>query len=180
MPSPIAHVAMGYLVYRTFRSRTPEEASQRLGPLPRDLVATMAMSLAPDLDAVPGILFRDLGRFHNNFMNSIIFGLAFALGVGAVSWINKRSGFKRWFTIALVSYETHVLMDFFTPGRGLLLLWPFSSERFAPPFKLFYGFRWSQGLISPKHIVTLVTELGTIGFVGLIIYFLNRRKPIKD
>ncbi|NIV75262.1 MAG: hypothetical protein GWN37_10615, partial [Gammaproteobacteria bacterium] len=45
----------------------------------------------------------------------------------------------RAFLLTLVCYELHVLLDYLTVGRGVMLLWPLSAERFAPPIYLFYG-----------------------------------------
>lgn len=180
MPSPIAHAALGYFVYRTLRSRMPgEEDSRSVGPLPRLLVATVGLSLLPDVDSVVGLLAGDLGRYHNNLTNSVVFGLAVAVGVGATVWLTRRSGFKRWFAIALVCYGLHVLMDYFTLGRGVMLAWPFSLDRFEPPLKLFYGLHWSYGWTSPRHLLTPVTELGLIGFVGFMMHLLRRKKPVR-
>ena len=178
MPSPIAPAAAGYLVYRAFRSRIPEEACAYVGPFPRLMIAAVSLSLIADLDTVPGILSGNFERFHNNFTNSLVFGVAVALGVGGAVWMKQRSGFKRWFAIALVSYEMHVLMDFFTFGRGVMLAWPFSPDRLSPPVYLFYGLRWSEGLASPMHLVTLMTELGFVGFLSFFTYVFSRlRSP---
>ena len=87
MPSPIAHAAMGYVVYRVFRSRMPrmsKEVPRYAGLLTQLSIATVAVSLVPDLDSVPGILLGDLGRFHNGFTHSLVFGLPVALGVGKI------------------------------------------------------------------------------------------------
>lgn len=176
MPSPVAHAAVGYLLYRAFRSRMPQEASRDRGRLlPRLLVATVGLSLVPDLDSVPGILLGNFGRFHNDFANSLIFGLAIALIIGAVVWLRQRSGFKSWVTVALISYELHVLMDFFTVGRGVMLAWPFLVDRFEPPVKLFYGLHWSEGLMSPMHLWTLVTELAFVTAMLFVVYISRAR-----
>ncbi len=44
MPSPIAHAAMGYLLYQVYRRRFPEEPQRRARSLPRLLIATMGLS----------------------------------------------------------------------------------------------------------------------------------------
>jgi len=174
MPSPIAHAAMGYLLYEAYRPIMPEEASRYVGPIPRLLIGTVGLSMLADLDFLPGILLGDLSRFHNSFTNSAIFCLAVALAVGAAAWLGPRSGFKRWFTLALFSYGLHVLMDYFTIGRGVMLAWPFLLDRFDPPVKLFYGFHRSEGLLSAKHLLTLVTELAFVSLIGLIVILLRR------
>lgn len=121
MPSPIAHAAIGYLIYRGFRSQLPREASNRVGPVPHLLIAVLVLSLLPDVDAVPGILAGDLGRFHNQFSNSLFIGIGVALGVGVLVWLINRSAFLTWFFLALVCYEVHILMDYPTVGRGVML-----------------------------------------------------------
>jgi len=176
MPSPLAHTTMGYAVYRICRPRKPQQDSRPVGPLPRLLLVAMGLSLLPDLDSVLGILMGDFGRFHNNVMHSLIFGLVVALGISGVMWLRQRSGSVRWFIIALLCYELHVIMDYFTVGgRGVMLLWPFSPARYESSVKLFYGVRWSDGLISTRHLWTLVTELGFVVFVGFIMHVLPKK-----
>ena len=179
MPSPIAHAAMGYVVYRAFRSWRPYEASRHVGPLPQLLVAAVGLSVLPDVDSVIGLLMGDLGRYHNNLMNSFGFGLMVALGAGTAVWLKRRSGFKRWFVLALVCYELHVLMDFLTLGRGVMLAWPLSHQRFESSVKLFYGLHWSDGLLTPKHAVTLVTEIGVVAAAIIIRLGLSRVRPTR-
>lgn len=176
MPSPIAHAAMGYVVYLGLRSHVPAEARGYVGPLPRLMLASVALSMLPDVDAIVGVLAGDLSKYHNNLTNSMVFGLLVAVGLGAVVWLRQRSGFGRWFATALICYELHVLMDFFTRGRGVMLAWPFLSDRFESPVNLFYGVRWSHGLASPSHLVTLSTELGLVA-IGLLLMrlFLPKR-----
>ena len=179
MPSPIAHVTMGFLIYRTSRSRLPAEVSRLVGPLPQTLVATVCLSILPDVDAAIGLFVGDFGRFHNNLAHSMTFGVAVALGVGAAVWLKERSGFKRWFAIAAVSYELHVLMDTLTLGRGVMLAWPFLSDRFESPVKLFYGLHWSYGWTSPAHLLTLVSELAFAGIALLILRLVGRGRPVR-
>jgi len=174
MPSPIAHAAMGYLLYEAYRSHMPEESSRYVGPIPRLLIVTVGLSMLADLDFLPGILLGDPSRFHNSFTNSATICLAVALAVGTAAWLGSRSGFKRWFTLALFSYGLHVLMDYFTIGRGVMLAWPFFLDRFDPPVKLFYGLHRSEGLMSAKHLLTLVTELGFVGLIAFILLLLRR------
>ena len=169
MPSPLAHATMGYVVYRMARPRMPQADSRRIGPLPMLLMATVGLSVLPDVDAVFGIMMGDLGRFHNHLVNTPLFGLLIALVVASLVWLKQRSGFLCWFLVALVSYELHIFMDVLTDGRGVMLLWPFSLTRYQSPVILFYGLHWSDGLISPRHLVTLVTELGFVLFVGVIL-----------
>jgi membrane-bound metal-dependent hydrolase YbcI (DUF457 family) len=112
----------------------------------------------------------DFGRYHNNVTHSVFVGLAAALGFGLwLRWRGKPNA-KTWFILALICYQLHILMDAATISRGVMALWPLSSSRYRFPVPLFYGFHWSEGLISVKHLVTLTTELLFATGVALLLY----------
>ena len=165
MPSPIAHAAAGYLVYRGLSTHFS-------GLRPEMVWAGIVLSLLPDVDAAVGILLGDMGRYHNHMMSSPFFAVLVSLGVGAIGW-RWRGEFRPWFVLALVCYLVHIVMDFLTRSRGPMLLWPLSDERFKPPFTLFYGVHWSDGLFSSRHIWTAITELGTVFILVLVLLALK-------
>lgn len=134
------------------------------------MLATVGLSLLPDLDTALGVVAGDLARFHSNISHSLIFGLVVALVVGGAVGVKRRRSSGKWFLIALVVYELHVLTDYATLGRGVLLLWPLSSERYVSPIKVFYGLHWSQGWISTSHLVTLITEVRFIVILVLLVH----------
>jgi inner membrane protein len=177
MPSPIAHLAMGYAIYRVAVSKKPEKKQPRLGPFPRLLIYTLVLSHVPDLDFIPGLLLPgEFDQFHNTITNSLIVGLGISLLIGLGAWVWQRNDFWFWFTVTLVCYQMHVMMDFFTVGRGAMLLWPLTPERFEPPIKLFYGLHRSDGWLSTRHLWTLLTELGFTAFLVLVVHTaVNRR-----
>ena len=169
MPSPIAHTVVGYLVYRAARERLPNYKRWHVGPLPLLLGIAVLFSVLPDVDAVFGILAGDFGRFHNNGTHSLVLAFAIALLVAGAIWFRLRKGFLSWFFICFFSYASHVLMDFFTlGGRGVMLLWPFTTNRYDSSFKLFYGVRWSNGFFAIEHLWTILTEVGFVLVVILI------------
>jgi membrane-bound metal-dependent hydrolase YbcI (DUF457 family) len=118
---------------------------------------------------------EDFGRYHNNGSHSLLVGLAVALGIGGLVWWIKRSGFFYWFTLVLLCYQLHVILDYFTVGRGVMLFWPLSSARFESPVKFFYGLHWSDGIVSVNHIWTLLNELGFAVLAVFVMHFLGRR-----
>jgi len=73
---------------------------------------------------------------HRGFTHSLIF--AGALAVAAVLF----HGFlhtSRWraFAFVFVSAASHGLLDAFTTGgKGIALLWPFTTERYFAPFRM--------------------------------------------
>jgi hypothetical protein len=84
-----------------------------------------------------------------------------------------------WLFISLFSYHLHVIMDFFTAERGVMLLWPITDARFASPVKLFYGLQWGLGWFSVWHLWTIFTEsLFSILIIAVVIY-LEKQKSKK-
>lgn len=179
MPSPIAHSAIGYVIYRLSRSNRPAKKGMKVVS-PIHLIVIVGFSLIPDVDFIAGVLFRDLSRFHNNGTHSLILGLAVALISSFLFSLKRRSAFSIWFWLILVSYQMHIVLDFFTYGsRGVMLLWPILSMRFESPVKLFYGVRWSEGWISGHHLWTLVSEVGFVFLTLLVFWLLEKIQSTK-
>jgi membrane-bound metal-dependent hydrolase YbcI (DUF457 family) len=154
MPSPIAHVSAGYVLWRLFgaHSRCVADAGW-VGVL-----AFAGLSLAPDMDSVLGVLSNDFGRYHNNISHSLLGALPVGALVYAFLKLTRLAPTVPWARAAMVCYVVHVGMDYFTHGRGVMALWPITSERFIAPVLLFYGLHWSAGWVSSAHVVTFVTE----------------------
>jgi membrane-bound metal-dependent hydrolase YbcI (DUF457 family) len=176
LPSPLAHSAAGYLIYYFARDRKPNKYPTRRTSL-KLLLITIGLSLLPDIDFVPGLLIGDVGRFHNQWSHSFVSGLVVALLIAGVFYWRQRAEFWFWFLISLVSYNLHVIMDYFTlGGRGVMLWWPFSTTRYESPLFLFWGVRWSEGLFASEHLITMATELLFACLVFLIVRSGRERK----
>ena len=175
MPSPITHVAVGYAIYRLARSR---RRGVTTGVEPAWLLLAVAcfVAMLPDLDVPVGLALGDLGRFHNYGTHSLIVGLGVALALAGIASLARLGRFLTWFLVVLACYELHVILDFFTVGRGVMVFWPFSSARLGSPFKLFYGVHWSDGLFTVRHIWTVLTELGLIALAVLAVTFWPRKR----
>lgn len=174
MPSPIAHIATGYLISRIAR-RSASRQEDRSNSLVLT-VASISLSLLPDIDLVASVLFQDFRQFHNNITHSIFFGVAVALVIAVLALLLKRSDALRWFLIAFACYEVHLLMDFFCMGRGLMLAWPVTTQRYQSSVKLFYGFHWSEGIISVSHVWTLINEAVFVLCAALLCIILSKKK----
>ena len=175
MPSPIAHLATGYAIYYLNRSHQPKMQVDSIGSLPVPLLVTTGFSLLPDMDSVAGLVMGNFGRYHNNATHSLVVGLGFALAFAAIMHWREKRGFGYWFMLALLSYELHVLMDSATISRGVMAFWPFTANRYLLPFRLFYGFHWSEGWISISHLWTFLTE-GLFAVVLITAVHLWRNK----
>lgn len=177
-PSPIAHSAMGFLIFWIFRKGVPPGFKKQAKSWLLLLGMAVFFSMLPDIDVVPGILLGDFVGYHNQGTHSLLIGLGVAIAVGLILMRRYRR-FWLWFWIALAGYTFHVIMDYFTTGeRGVMLFWPLSSDRFVSPFKIFYGVRWSEGLLHPAHLLTVGSELAFVGVIILIAYLMERKTGI--
>jgi inner membrane protein len=176
MPSPLAHITAGYAIYRIFCHKLPEVERKKAWQIPVLLIFAVILSMLPDVDSVLGLVMGDLGRYHNNGTHSLVIGLILAiLFVGVIRW-RFQCSFISWFVIVLLAYEMHVIMDFFTIGRGVMLFWPFSHERYSSPILVFYGLHWSDGVFSLRHLWTLLTEMVFLAFIFVIFRFVPRNR----
>jgi inner membrane protein len=160
MPSPVAHLSLGYLLYQQFRRHIPswQEDRTRWKPTVR-ILAFLSLSMAPDLDSVVGILAGDLGRYHNQWTHSLLVCAAVAVPTALVLLAVLRERYGLCLKIALSCYGLHLLLDAFSYGRGIMAIWPIAQQRFLSPVLVFMGLHWSQGLWSPLHLLTLLNEI---------------------
>lgn len=158
---------MGYAIHKVCQTRRPGRGLGRLGRFPGLLVVAVGLSLLPDVDSMAGIVLRDFGRYHNSGSHSLLIALAVAVALGGLVWGVGRSGFLHAYVLVLVCYGFHIVLDYFTVGRGVMLLWPLSSARFQAQVKLFYGLHWSDGLLSIRHLWALLSELVFAALVAL-------------
>jgi inner membrane protein len=173
MPSPVTHVAAGYLIWKA--GREPLRLPGGRSPSLAGIAAFAFLSLLPDADAVPGILLHDLERFHNHFSHSLFSGLVLSLLFFPVARALGRPRPGLWMVFGLICYWAHLLMDSTTIGRGVMLFWPFSDTRFSSPVKLFTGLHWSAGVWSLRHLETFLTEGLLILSVLLLFTALGKR-----
>lgn len=174
MPSPIAHLGVGYAIYRTNKHNLPED-QLRIWVLPLQLVLVAGLSMLPDMDIFLAVVLGDMQTYHNNFSHSFFFAFPVAMIIAALFYWMYRSHFWKWFLICLLSYGFHIIMDFFTAERGVMLFWPFTRARFASPVKLFYGLQWGLGWFSIWHLWTIFTEtIFSLVIISTVIFFEKR------
>ena len=175
MPSPIAHLGVGYAIYRHYKTRLPED-QPHFWKIPFQLAIVTGLSLLPDLDVIPAIIFRDMRAYHNNISHSLFVGVPVALVIAGIFQRFYRSNFWLWFVICLLSYDLHVIMDAMTAERGVMMFYPFTEARYASPVKLFYGLQWGLGWFSPWHLWTIFTEtIFSVVVITAMNYFDKRR-----
>lgn len=129
---------------------------------PRLLACGAIASMLPDLDVVGmrlGVPYAsDFG--HRGFTHSIFFAMVVALA-GACFHRRLRSGFLGAFLFLLAAVASHGLLDAFTNGgRGIELLWPWTSERYFAPVRPIEVSPLSiRGLLSPRGAQVLESEV---------------------
>jgi hypothetical protein len=97
-----------------------------------------------DVDFIPGLVTGNPRTFHRGPSHSILAALV-AAGVGA--WLMRWSAVP-WLTgagLIFLAYGSHVGLDYFTPGRGVLLGWPLFRRRYQAAHPWFLS-------ISPEKI----------------------------
>lgn len=174
MPSPIAHLAAGYAVYRLAQHYEPKPGLLPDTPIPGLLVVIAGFSMLPDIDTVIAVFTGDFGRFHNNATHSLFSGACFALVFAGLMWWWRREFFY-WFILAFSGYGLHLLMDMATISRGIMLFWPLTAARYLSPVTLFYGLHWSDGWLSIRHLWTLLTELLFVALILGVLHFPLKR-----
>ena len=173
MPSPIAHSLAALTIARLIAPRLLSVRGMGI------MLAAGFFSMLPDIDAIVGIGLADLGRFHNHMTHSLGFIGVVGLGTIVVVRVRRQPHALRWAGFVCGCMLLHVMMDFFTEGRGVMLLWP-SMIRYESPVKLFFGLHWSEGLVSSLHLVTLLNELPLAILVLLLIWRARQKEALAE
>lgn len=183
MPSPIAHIATGIAIGLLAKQLAPKSlVNPHQGIATQVTTQTIFMltiigSLLPDFDALLGIIMGDFGKYHNHLSHSFALGLGASLLITVLYASRLALPKTTMFLMLFSAYSLHILMDAATVTRGVMLLWPISENRFATLLPLFYGVRWSEGIFSTLHLITIITETLFAGVLwGLLKHVIKRRK----
>jgi inner membrane protein len=177
----LGHVAIGMAAGRLYRVREPDSKT-----LAFRMFALSAASLLPDADVISfglGIPYKaPFG--HRGASHSIVAALALGVLAGFLgAWQARRAdrAWHRGMKVALVGALvalTHGPLDAMTDGgRGIALLWPFTSERFFFP--------WRPIPVAPIGIHFLsreglrVARFELLAFAPLLLFALWPRKGLK-
>ncbi len=176
MPSPLAHGSLALLAWPPLRGHPP--AALPLWRRAALLVLLVGALGAPDLDVlVDPLLGNRWFANHGGPSHSLAAGVAFAFLFAAAARALAPVPLLRLWTVGLLAYWSHVLLDACTSGRGVMMLWPFTSERFATPFPLFVGVRHSDWGDWRAHLITLGTESLFAAFIWFIAARTRRCAP---
>jgi inner membrane protein len=131
----------------------------------RLMVAGMAAAIVPDLDVFLfhlGIPYsHDLA--HRGFSHSVAFAALAALAA-ACAFRRLHTTFRCAFLFLFASMASHGVLDAFTTGGpGIAFLWPWSGERYFPPFQVIEVSPISiRRFLSERGVRVLLSELAWI------------------
>jgi membrane-bound metal-dependent hydrolase YbcI (DUF457 family) len=135
-------------------------------------------TVAADLDIALGYARNKNGfHVHGEFTHSLAAAMVFAVGFAGLAAMATSVGRGRALLAGFLAYSSHLLMDYLNHGRGIMLFWPVTSERFASPIRIFYGVRHSDLTDLSQHAITLSTELIFAAGVLVLALPLYRRRP---
>ncbi len=173
MPSPLAHLGAAYVVHRlALRKVEPVGAWERW----MHAGVALGFSFAQDLDAVAGVVLRDMGAYHNQFTHSLLFVAGVTAATALACGVFQVRRARHYVGLAAVALSLHAAMDFFTCGRGLMLFWPWTERRFHAPFDIFIGLQWGLGLFSWWHLVSALNELLILAPILVLVHLYLRTK----
>ncbi len=168
MPSPLGHLLGGAIAGGIVAGR---QAPHGL------LLVFAAAGAAPDLDLLVG---RHSGPTH---------GLGAAVIAGAAAWIVwsfvlRRRGAWRAATAVAAAYASHSLLDWLStdtsPPIGIMALWPFSTEHYLSPYRVFLPLlrRYSSLEFWLINLRAVIRELLILGPLFLIVWWpRGERRP---
>ncbi len=167
----LGHVAVGMAAART---AAPADASRPR--LALDMVALSLLAMAPDLDVVAfalGIPYRATWGHRGAFHSLVVSG---ALGAVVGASMKSLAGSRvRSALLGTAVAASHGLLDIFTDGGlGMALLWPFTGHRYFAPWRPIPVAPIGAGMLSPRGMRVLVTEL--LYFAPLFVIALGPRR----
>jgi len=162
---------------------------------PAGLMATAGvLAVLPDIDTVfHGIIPYAHFLGHRGFVHSPFFSFLIALTLSLLFYsVARNLGFRAFlgitvaFTLALAS---HGLLDAMTDaGLGVMLLYPFSEERFFLPWRPFYAppikptsLTYSKVLMMVKSELPIVLGCSAVvGTIRLAQFFYDSKRGLDD
>ncbi|MFZ5895199.1 MAG: metal-dependent hydrolase [Myxococcota bacterium] len=167
----LGHVAVGMAAAR---------ASGRVRHKVWLAVLLSAVSLLPDADVIGFAFGVRYGApwGHRGATHSFVFALLVALVVSQAASLFGVSKL-RLFVIAACVAASHGLLDALTDGgRGIALLWPFTTKRYFAPWRPIPVAPIGLRFLSPRGIFVAVAEL--VLFAPLFLYALWPRRALKQ
>jgi inner membrane protein len=187
MATPIGHSLAGYAVYCLAARAKDADRVHLIG-------LCIVLSIAPDLDFLPGILLGKPATYHQGITHSLGFALMISLTLAAIYRL-RGWALSTIFKLSFFSYVSHLGLDFFgfdgRPPYGIPLFWPLSMEYFISPVPLLLGvhhvpsasasiLEWFEGIFHLYNVGAIMLEMVFVApFVwGARMYCVRCPKPV--
>lgn len=174
MSSPIVHIAAGYAIYSIVRHKLPKQSIIGVPARIGWPILFACLSLLPDLDVIVAWTHGNMAKFHNNLTHSLLVWIPLSLLLAAVLKACTEISARCGFLFFLVSSYMHILVDFSTYGRGVMLFWPITTTRFHAPITIFQGVPWSDKLTSPNYLQMLLEDCFFAAIVLALVAIIRR------
>ena len=122
MPSPIGHTLAGCAVALALIPPGMPQAWEAWA------FCLISANLA-DADFIPGLLTGNPRTFHRGASHTIMAAFIVA-AAGASLWAWSAMPWLMRAGLIFLAYVSHVGLDYFTPGRALMMGWPLSRRRY--------------------------------------------------
>ncbi len=161
--SVLGHVAAGLVAGR---------ASRRFSQLGRGgmaiaIVGLVLVSILPDVDMIG----EELGiAEHRGGSHSFAIAALVGAAAGVIAW-RARQRPMWWALLVFATITSHGILDLFSPGPGVKLLWPFSDALFAAPWRPLPTPPVSLALFTDVGLRTLLLE--AVVFAPAVIWALR-------
>ncbi|MGH7491765.1 MAG: metal-dependent hydrolase [bacterium] len=133
MPLPVAHSLMGYTIGESTRYRLVQNFWV-------NAIILIVLANLPDIDFLPGFLAGTPNMYHHHETHSLGFAMLIGICSGAGFWLWRRR-FWPYFALTFAAVSSHLALDLLTQDfagpRGMMLLWPLTSEFYDSPWKFF-------------------------------------------
>jgi inner membrane protein len=187
LASAVSHFVIGATIALPFTGVSAINKTVRPVGL---MLAAGVLAVAPDLDTVfYGIIPYAHFLGHRGFVHSPFFSFLFAVILASIIYgVSRTLGFRAYlgiiaaFTLALAS---HGVLDAMTDaGLGVMLLYPFSEERFFLPWRPFYAPPIKLSSISYSKVQTMIKSelpivlscLAVAGTIRLVLWLISSKR----
>ncbi len=182
MPSPISHFVVGLC----YSSNSEKEVLRIFNRNILNYFLIMFVSVAPDLDIIPGFFAGMPSKFHHGISHSFFFAVVFGFILSSIIYLFKKNCFLSRAILFSALYSAHIILDLFTVdtgevnGFGMPIFFPFSFSYYRSSIVLFYVGLTRYGFINP-HIIfnndnflPFIIEILITLLIGISIIFIGR------
>lgn len=182
MPSPVSHCIVGLC----YSSNSEKKILRIFNKNILNYFLIMFVSVAPDLDFIPGIFVGIPSKFHHGISHSFFFAVVFGFILSSIIYLIKKNYFLSRSILFSALYSIHIILDLFgvdtgeVNGFGMPIFFPFSFIYYRSSIVLFsvgltnYGFINPHLIFNYNNFLPFITEVLITMLIGISIIFTGR------